>query len=297
MTKSRSLINGDNQLKLAMQRSGRLTDDSLSLLHQIGLNFESYGQRLFSRCRNFPLSILYSRDDDIPDYVGLGTVDLGIVGRNLIHEQGIDAVELEPLGFGYCTLVVAVLRDSVFQSPEELRGARIATSYPASARKYFASIGGNPEIIAISGSVEVAPSLDIADAVVELTATGSSLLLNDLRPIHTILESEAVLVANPKSLDDSERRPNIDRLLLRIRAVQAAKRFKYVMMNAPIDQLPAIRRIVPGLKAPTVVPLADEGWVAVHTAIEEDVFWEKIEQLRAAGAQEILVSSLEKLML
>jgi ATP phosphoribosyltransferase len=297
MAKSRSLINGDNQLKLAMQRSGRLTDDSLNLLHQIGLSFESYGQRLFSRCRNFPLSILYSRDDDIPDYVGLGTVDLGIVGRNLIHEQGIDAIELEPLGFGYCTLVVAVLRDSGFQSPAELCSARIATSYPESARNYFASIGGSPDIITISGSVEVAPSLDIADAVVELTATGSSLLLNDLRAIHTILESEAVLVANKRSMDNPELRPNIDRLLLRIRAVQAAKRFKYVMMNAPESQLPAIRSIVPGLKAPTVVPLADPGWVAVHTAVEEEAFWESIERLRAAGATEILVSSLEKLML
>jgi ATP phosphoribosyltransferase len=297
MASSRSLINGDSRLKLAIQRSGRLTEDSLDLLRHIGLGFESYGQRLFSRCRNFPLSILYARDDDIPDYVGLGTVDLGIVGRNLIHEQDIQVSELQPLGFGYCSLVVAVLRESGIESPHDLVNAKIATSYPGSARRFFQSLGAEPEIITISGSVEVAPALGMADAIVELTATGSSLQLNDLRPIHTILESEAVLVANVDAMADPERRQNIERLLLRIRAVHAANRFKYVMMNAPEDRLPEIREIVPGLKAPTIVPLADPGWVAVHTAIEEEVFWEKIEQLRAAGAREILVSSLDKLLL
>jgi ATP phosphoribosyltransferase len=291
------LINGDNQLKLAIQRSGRLTEHSLDLLHHIGLEFESYGQRLFSKARNFPLSILYARDDDIPDYVGLETVDLGIVGRNLVHEQGIEVEELLPLRFGYCTLVVAVPRESDVTSPEHLLNAKIATSYPESARRFFQSIGGEPEIITISGSVEVAPALGLADAIVELTATGSSLHLNDLRSIHTILESEAVLIANHASLKDSSRRENIDRLLLRMRAVEAARRFKYVMMNAPEQSLPKIRAVLPGLKAPTVVKLDEPGWVAVHAAIEEDLFWEKIEQLRQAGASEILVSALDKLML
>ncbi|MDP9358592.1 MAG: ATP phosphoribosyltransferase, partial [Chloroflexota bacterium] len=176
---------GGGTLKLAIQRSGRLTEDTLSLLHAIGLDFESYGQRLFSRCRNFPLSILYGRDDDIPEYVGLGTVDLGIVGRNLIHEEGLPVAELRPLGFGYCSLVVAVLRDSAFQEPADLAAAKIATSYPRSVRRFFDEMGAAPEIITISGSVEVAPTLGLADAIVDLTATGSSLLLNDLRPIAT----------------------------------------------------------------------------------------------------------------
>lgn len=284
-------------LKLAVQRSGRLTDDTLSLLHAIGLEFESYGQRLFSHCRNFPLSILYGRDDDIPDYVARGTVDLGIVGRNLIHEEGIVAEELLALGYGYCTLIVGVLRDSAVQRPEELKNARIATSYPNSARQFFQDLGGNPEIITISGSVEVAPSLGLADAVVELTATGSTLILNDLRQIHTILESEAVLVASPESMADPAKRSNIDRLIMRIDAVRAAKRYKYVMMNAPASALEEIRRVIPGMKSPTVVPLADPGWVAVHTALEEEAFWESIERLRQAGATEILVSSLEKILL
>lgn len=288
---------GEPPLKMAVQRSGRLTQDTLDLLHAIGLQFESYGQRLFSHCRNFPLSILYGRDDDIPGYIGLGTVDLGIVGRNLLHEEDVAVEELAPLGFGFCELVVAALRDAPYTEPRQLLKARIATSYPGSARRYFHALGGDPEIITISGSVEVAPSLGLADAIVELTATGSTLLLNDLRPLATILESEAVLAANPASLADPAKRANIDRLLMRIDAVRAAKRYKYLMMNAPEAALPAIRAVVPGLKAPTIVPLAEPGWVAVHTAVEEDAFWESIERLRAAGATEILVSSLEKLLL
>ena len=294
---SRSIINGDSSLKLSMQRSGRLTEETLSLLHSIGLEFENYGQRLFSRCRNFPMSILFGRDDDIPDYVGRGTTDLGIVGQNLIYEEGVEVEELATLGYGYCSLVVAVLRDSPYQSIDDIKNLRIATSYPNSARRFFAEQGGAPEIITISGSVEVAPSLDLADAIVELTATGSTLILNDLRPITTILESQAVLVANKESLEDPDRKANIDRLMMRLNAVRAARRYKYVMMNAPEDRLDEIRAVIPGLKSPTIVPLADPGWVAVHTAIEEETFWESIEALRAAGASEILVSSLEKLLL
>ena len=294
---SKSVINGDNRLRLAIQRSGRLTDDTLNLLRLIGLEFESYGQRLLSRCRNYPLSILYGRDDDIPGYVEMGTADLGVVGRNLIFEEGAEVEELVALGFGYCSLVVAVLRDAPYQTIDDVKSIKLATSYPNSARRYFSEHGANPEIITLSGSVEMAPSLGLAEGIVELTATGSTLILNDLRQVGTILESEAVLVANKASLDDPEKRQQIDRLLLRVNAVRAARRFKYLMMNAPIDSLDNIKRIVPGLKSPTVVPLQIEGWVAVHMAIQEDVFWESIEQLRAAGATEILVSSLDKLLL
>ncbi len=297
MTSARSLFNDGSMLKLAVQRKGRLTEHSMSLLHQIGFNFESYGQRLFSRVRNFPLSLLYARDDDIPGYVTLNTVDLGIVGKNLVHEYEADVEIIHPLGFGYCELVIAVPNEVDITSPEELKFSRIATSYPSSTRRYFESIGGKPEIIPISGSVEIAPALDIADAIVDLSATGSSLQLNDLRPIASILESEAVLIANRQALADPARRENIDRILMRIKAVEAAEQYKYVMMNAHEDSLPAIRKVIPGLKAPTIVPLADEGWYAVHTAIREEDFWEKIEALRRAGASEILVSSLDKLLL
>lgn len=294
---SRSMINEEGALKLAVQRNGRLTEDTLRLLQSISLQFESYGQRLFSVCRNFPLSILYGRDDDIPEYVASGTVDLGIVGRNLIFEENVEVEELAQLGFGYCSLVVAALRDSAYQSADDVKNLRIATSYPNSARKYFESIGGNPEIIHLSGSVEVAPALGLSDAIVELTATGSTLILNDLRSLADVLESEAVLVANKAAMNDPAKRANIDRLTMRIEAVRAARRYKYVMMNAPEAALPAIRKIVPGLKAPTIIPLATDGWYAVHTALEEDVFWDSIERLREAGASEILVSSLDKLLM
>jgi ATP phosphoribosyltransferase len=297
MTSARSLINDDSQLKLAIQRSGRLTDHTLELLRHAGLDFESYGQRLFSHARNFPLSILYTRDDDIPDYVDLNTVDLGIVGRNLVHEKGADVVELVGLRYGYCELVIAVPGDSDITEPSQLLNAKIATSYPGAARRFFESLGGSPDIITISGSVEVAPALGLADAIVELTATGSSLRLNDLRSIHTILESEAVLIANRKALDNPAKREDIERLLMRINAVDAARRFKYVMMNAPADRLEEIKSVLPGLKSPTIIPLDVPGWVAVHAAIEEDVFWDKIERLRRAGASEILVSALDKLLL
>ena len=294
---SKSIINGDDRLRLAIQRSGRLTDETLKLLHLIGLEFESYGQKLLSRCRNFPLSILFGRDDDIPGYVGLGTADLGIVGRNLIYEEGVDVTEITPLGFGYCALVIAVLRDSPHHTLDDVKGLKFATSYANSARRFFAEHGAQPEIVSLSGSVEMAPSLGLADAVVELTATGSTLLLNDLRQVATILESEAVLVANNDAMNDPVKRANIDRLVLRINAVQAARQYKYVMMNAPVAALDAIKAVIPGLKSPTIVPLDLEGWVAVHTAIKEDDFWDSIERLRGAGATEILVSPLDKLLL
>jgi ATP phosphoribosyltransferase len=288
---------GEGRLKLAIQRSGRLTDPTLGLLRSIGLDFESYGQKLVSHCRNFPLTILYGRDDDVPELVGMGTVDLGIVGRNLVHEEGLELTELLPLGFGQCSLIVAVLRDSRFQTVDDLAESKIATSYPRSTKRFFDELGTSPEVITISGSVEVAPTIGLADAIVDLTATGSSLLLNDLRSIATILESEAVLVANVDSYANARKRESIERLLLRIRAVNAARRYKYVMMNAPKDALPAIRAVVPGLKAPTIVPLDKPGWVAVHTALLEEDFWDSVERLREAGATEILVSSLEKLLL
>ena len=284
-------------LRLAVQRQGRLTEGTLALLHAIGLEFESYNQRLFSPCRNFPLSLLYARDDDIPEYVAAGTVDAGVVGQNLVHEEGADVAELLPLGYGYCTLVLAVPKDSRVHNPGDLAGRRIATSYPRSARTYFARHGVHDvEIIMLSGSVEVAPSLGLADAIVEITATGSTLLLNDLRPIDTVLESQAAFVANRAALGDERKRADLERLLMRIKAVSAGRRYKYVMMNAPRQALGRIREILPGLKEPTVVPLADPEWVAVHAAVQEDVFWEVIEALHKAGASEILVAPIEKLV-
>lgn len=286
-------------LRLAVQKDGRLTQDTLTLLHGCGLEFDSYRNRLFAPCRNFPLSILYGRDDDIPGYVASGTVDVGIVGRNvLLERRAVDRVrELMPLGFGQCRLVIAVPNEKPITSPEELRGQRVATTFPNMVSDYFTQRDIDVEIVEIAGAVEMTPALGVAEAIADLTATGSSLLLHDLRPIATVLESEAVLVANPAALADERRRATIDRLLLRIRGVQAARRFKYVMMNAPRSALGAIRAIVPGLREPTVIPLADPEWVAIHTAIEESAFWDVIERLSAAGASEILVTPIEKLVM
>jgi ATP phosphoribosyltransferase len=290
---------GSGALRLAVQKEGRLTQSTLDLLHHCGLEFDSYRNRLFAPCHNFPLAILYGRDDDIPGYVATGTVDVGIVGQNLLLEHGVAerVRELAPLGFGQCRLVVAVPNEMPYAAPEDLRGQRIATSYPITVGAYFAERGVAVEIVAIAGAVEMTPALGIADAIADLSATGSSLLLHDLRPIATLLESEAVLVANPAALADECRHATIDRLLLRIRGVLAARRYKYVMMNAPRAALDAIRGIVPGLRNPTVVPLADPDWVAIHTVVEEGAFWEVIERLRAAGASAILVSPIEKLVM
>lgn len=285
------------RIRLAMQRQGRLTEGTTDLLRGVGLQFESYRQRLLTPCRNFPLDILFGRDDDIPEYVADGTVDLGVVGRNMIVEKGAGVEELLSLGFGYCTVVVAVPSESTVQSAEELSGCRVATSYPRTARQYFEGLGVQVELVELSGSVEVAPALGIASAIVDITATGSTLVLNDLRQIATVLESEAVIVANRRALQDPEIQRGVERLILRIRSALAAGRYKYIMMNAPASAMPQIRQITPGLKTPTVVPLADPEWVAVHTVIAENDFWEVIERLRAAGASEILVLPVEKLLL
>ncbi|MDP9353036.1 MAG: ATP phosphoribosyltransferase [Chloroflexota bacterium] len=285
------------RIRLAMQRQGRLTEGTTDLLRGVGLQFESYRQRLLTPCRNFPLDILFGRDDDIPEYVADGTVDLGVVGRNMIVEKGADVEELLSLGFGYCTVVVAVPSESSVQSAEELAGCRVATSYPRTARQYFEGLGVRVELVELSGSVEVAPALGIASAIVDITATGSTLVLNDLRQISTVLESEAVIVANRRTLRDPEIQQGVERLMLRIRSALAAGRYKYIMMNAPASAMPQIRQITPGLKTPTVVPLADPEWVAVHTVIAENEFWEVIERLRAVGASEILVLPVEKLLL
>jgi ATP phosphoribosyltransferase len=286
-------------LRLAVQKDGRLTQDTLALLHSCGLEFDSYRNRLYAPCRNFPLAILYLRDDDIPGYVTSGTVDLGIVGQNVLLEQrgNEQACELAPLGIGQCRLVVAVPKESPARAVDDLRGLRVATTYPRIVGDYFTRRGIPVAITEIAGAVEMTPALGVADAIADLSATGSALLQHDLRPIATIMESEAVLVAPPTVLADPRRRATIDRLVMRVRSVLAARRFKYVMMNAPRAALADIQEIVPGLRTPTVVPLADPDWVAIHAAIEEQVFWDVIERLHAAGASEILVSPIEKLVM
>jgi len=287
---------GTRNVKLALQREGRLSQQSTELLHSVGLQFDSYRQRLFAACRNFDLELLFVRDDDIPEYVADGVADLGIVGRNLVAEYGRPMAELLPLAFGYCSFVVAVPNESPVERVQDLANQKIATSYPNSARRFFEEQGVPVHIISISGSVELTPTLGVAQAVAELTATGSTLRLNDLREIATIYTSEAVLVGNDESLADPGKRKTIDRLCVRLKAAIDATAYKYIMMNAPRRALHDIRRLTPGLKSPTVVDLADPGWVAVHTAVQAEMFWDVIEKLRELGASEILVTPIESMI-
>jgi ATP phosphoribosyltransferase len=285
------------QIKLAIQKEGRLTESTLQLLRTAGLQFESAKQRLFSVCRNFPLAILYVRDDDIPEYVADGVADLGIVGQNLVQEAERPVEEVLPLNYGHCTLMVAVPRESQIKSVEQLASCKIATSYPVSTRRFFRERGINVEITTISGSVELAPTLGVSSAIVDLVSSGSSLKLNDLVPLEQVLQSQAALIANEDVFQDEQKSLLMNRLLMRLNGVLNARSFKYIMMNAPRGALPAIVNLSSGMRSPTVLPTADPDWIAVHLAVAEDVFWESIEQLRALGAQGILVSPIEKLFL
>jgi ATP phosphoribosyltransferase len=288
---------GTRNVKLALQREGRLSRTSTDLLETVGLEFDSYRQKLFAACRNFDLELLFVRDDDIPEYVADGVADLGIVGRNLVMEYASPVRELLPLHFGYCSLVVAVPHDAPVQTVEDLAHSRIATSYPNSARTFFEGLSIPVHIIPISGSVELTPTLGVAQGIVELTATGSTLRLNDLREVTTIYTSEAILIANEASLADETRRKTIDRLCVRLKAAIDARAYKYVMMNAPRSALEGLESVTPGLKSPTILDLADPDLVAIHAAVDAETFWDVIEKLRELGASEILVTPIESMIL
>lgn len=288
-------LNGDS-LRIAVQNDGRLTRRSVELLHGIGLDFEDHARRLFARCRNFDLEMLFIRDDDIPEYVQDGVADLGIVGRNVVLEQEAEVAELEELGFGRCTLSLAVPRESDLSDPDGLDGLRIATTHPTALREYLGDRGIEAAVIEIRGAAEVAPALDVADAICDLVSTGTTLRMNDLRPIAEVWTSEAVLIANRTSLETGDRRRLIDRLGVRLRGLLSARRMKYVTLNAPRSALPRIQEILPGMKSPTIVPLAEEGMVALHAAVAEEVFWEAMERIKEAGGSEILVLPVEKVM-
>lgn len=287
--------NGDN-LKIALQRKGRLADPSLQLLKSIGMDFDYHEGKLFAPCRSFPLDLLFLRDDDIPEYVQDGVTDLGIAGLNIIQERGAAVAQLDCLEFGSCSLSIAVPRKGPFKTVYDLAGKRIATSHAQILARYLAEKGVEAKIIPITGSVEIAPSLDVADAICDLVSTGSTLRMNDLEPIEVVLKSEAVLIANPASLQDSRKKQLIDRLRIRIQGNIRARRTKYVMMNAPETALVEIREILPGMKSPTIVPLAEPGMIAIHSAVPEEFFWDMIEKLKRAGASDILVVPVEKMV-
>jgi len=288
---------GSKNLKLAIQKEGRLTQETLEFLRKSGLEFESYKQRLFSLCRNFPLEILYVRDDDIPDYVASGVVDLGILGQNILYEERPRVKKLLNLRFGFCTLTVAVPKESKIMSLTDLKDKTIATTYPQSTTNFFEKNNLPENIVRISGSVEIATTLGIADAIADLTSTGSTLALNDLRPLVKIYDSEAVLIVNKRSTLSLSKKTLLEWLMTRFKGVLSAKNYKYVMMNAPATILPKLKRIVPGLKSPTISPLAQEGWLSIQTVVKEDIFWDTIERLKNAGASGIIVLPIEKMII
>ncbi|MBI2338539.1 ATP phosphoribosyltransferase [Candidatus Daviesbacteria bacterium] len=287
----------EKNIKLAIQKEGRLTEETLEFLRKSGFEFESYKQRLFSLCRNFPMEILYVRDDDIPDYVASGIVDLGILGQNILNEERPNVKKLLNLRYGFCSLIVAVPKESGIKDIQDLKGKTIATSYPQSAKKFFKENNITIDIVEISGSVEITPALGVAQAIVDLVSTGSTLALNDLRILTKIYDSEAVFVANKKTIASNEKQILLQKLVMRFKGVLSAKDYKYVMMNAPEKILPKLKKIVPGLKSPTISPLAKSGWISIQTVIKEEVFWETIERLKQAGAQGIIILPIEKIII
>jgi len=288
----------NNNIKLAIQKDGRLTEETIRFLLRSGLDFENYKQRLFSNCRNFPLEILFVRNNDIPDYVSSGTVDLGIIGQNLLYELRPARVKkLINLKFGFCSLQIAVPNESSINCIKDLEDKKVSTSYPNSVSNYFKINNVKIKVIKINGSVEITPSLGVSDAVADLVSTGSTLILNDLRSIATIYQSDAVLIENKNSQTNTKKKILIDKLLIRFKGVLSADSYKYVMMNAPEKIVPRLTKIIPGLKSPTIAKLKKEGWVSVQSVIKEDIFWETIERLKNVGAQGILVLPIEKMII
>ena len=280
-------------LKIAIQKSGRLNEKSVELLKNCGLSFENYKSSLISTVSNFPLEILFLRDDDIPEYVQDGIADLGIVGENVISETEVDVSFLQKLGFGKCTLKLAVQNNSTIQTISDLNGKAIATSYPVILKKFLDKNNITSDIRTISGSVEISPGLGLSDAIFDIVSTGGTLKSNGLKPFADVLSSEAVLIGRI----GEESNPLIIELIQRVQSVLRAKETKYVVLNTEAKNVDQIVKLLPGVKSPTVVPLAEPGWVAVHTVIPERDFWEKISLLKSAGAQGIVVMPIEKIIL
>ncbi|HEV7809801.1 MAG TPA: ATP phosphoribosyltransferase [Candidatus Limnocylindrales bacterium] len=283
-----------DRLRLAVPNKGRLVEPTVQLLHDAGLEFEEHDRSLVARVRNFDLDILFVRTNDVIEFVSDGVADLGITGDDLLAETGAPLPRLRPLGYGRCRLAAAVPSDSSLRALADLDGLRVATAHPNTARRFFEQAELGVEVVPISGAVEVAPRLGLADAIVDLVSSGSTLVMNGLRPIADVLASEAVLVANPVAL--VERRAAIDAVDTMLSAVIAARDRKYLMMNAPAERLDDLERLLPGLESPSVIPLAHPGMIAIHAVVGADDVWSLLPRLKAAGASGILVLPIEKIV-
>ena len=282
------------RLKIALQRSGKLAEGSTELLRKCGIGFSNGLGKLRTEAADFPLEIFFLRDDDIPDYVADGVADVGIVGENVLAEDPKPIDVVERLGFGRCRLSLAVPKTFAYRELGDLAGRRIATSYPRILTEFFSSRSVRADIHEISGSVEIAPSIGVADAVCDLVSSGSTLFSNGLTEIETVMNSEAVLIKRPDL--GVELSSILDTLLFRIRSVKAASQNKYILLNAPQEKVGAISAILPGMKSPTVVPLGEAGWVSIHSVISEHDFWEVVDSLKRAGAEGILVLSIDQMI-
>lgn len=281
-------------LRVAIQKSGRLNEDSIKLLKECGIDIANGVNKLKAEASNFPIEVYFLRDDDIPQYVEDAVADIGFVGENVVYEKNKKVQVVEHLGFGKCRLSIAVSRNEEYNDVTYLHGKRIATTYPVIVKRFMEERGVDAEIHEISGSVEIAPGIGLADAICDLVSSGSTLFMNGLKEVETILNSQAVLI---KSLDFNEEKQRLlDQLLFRIKAVKKAKNNKYVLLNAPDNKLEEIIRLLPGMKSPSVLPLAETGWSSVHSVLNENDFWEIIEKLKEAGAQGILVVPIEKMI-
>jgi ATP phosphoribosyltransferase len=288
-------LDSNTSLRIAVQKSGRLTDKTITLLEGIGLKFDNYKRSLLVKCLNFDVELLLIRDDDIPEYVEDGVCDLGFVGANTVAEDEADVTILRGLEYGVCRLSMAAPKDGDISSTADLEGKRIATSYPVLTRKYLEENSVNAEIITLSGSVEIAPRLQIADAITDLVSTGGTLKANGLEEYVTFFESETQLIQTNKPLSEGKQ-ALIEKFLQRMEGHQKAEKSRYIMMNAPEESVSEIKEIIPSLKSPTVMPLADNGMVAIHTVVTISTFWDVMEKLKEAGATGIVMLPIESMI-
>ena len=285
----------NKKLHIAVQKSGRLHDESLKLLNDCGISIDNGKDQLKAVARNFPLEIFYLRNGDIPQYIRDGVVDIAIIGENLLIEKGKEITIKEKLGFSKCRVSIAIPKDDAYKGIESLTGKKIATSYPNTVEGFLAEKGIDAELHIINGSVEIAPNIGLSDAICDIVSSGSTLFKNNLKEVEVLFKSEAVLAAS--SILDAEKTDILEKLQFRIQSVLKGRQSKYILMNVPNDSIDKISSILPVLKSPTVLPLAEPGWSSLHSVVNERTFWEVIDELKAAGAQDILVCPVEKMVL
>ena len=283
------------KIRIAIQKAGRLNEESIEILKECGISIDNGRDQLKASSRNFPMEVFYLRNGDIPQYLRDGVVDIAIIGENVLIEKGEDISVVEKLGFSKCKVSLAVPKAFKYNSINDLNGLRVATSYPKTVTDYFSSKGVSVDIHQISGSVEIAPNICLSDAIVDIVSSGSTLFKNGLKEVEVILKSEAVLAVSPQISEESK--AILSKLQFRIQSVLRSRKSKYILMNVPNDKIEIISSILPVLKSPTVMPLAEKGWSSVHSVIEEDTFWDVIDQLKEAGAEGILVCPIEKMVL